>query len=111
MSEAAERTLAIDGVRHRWLERGEGRVVVLVHGIPTSPALWCHVMPELAGAQLLAREMIGYGHSHAAGAGRDIAVRAQASTSGGSSTCWASSARCSSDTTSAAGSCRSPPSG
>ncbi|HYY21396.1 MAG TPA: alpha/beta hydrolase [Thermoleophilaceae bacterium] len=78
MTEAAERTLEIDELRHRWLERGEGPVAVLVHGIPTSPALWRHVIPELRGARLIAWEMIGYGLSHSTGAGRDISVEAQA---------------------------------
>ena len=43
-------TVAIDGISHRWLERGDGPVVVRVHGIPTSPALWRHVtLRECAG--------------------------------------------------------------
>ena len=73
-----ERTLEVEGLSHRWLEHGEGAVAVLVHGIPTSPALWRHVTPDLAGARVLAWEMVGYGLSHAAGADRDISVRAQA---------------------------------
>lgn len=73
-----ERSVEIDGVRHRWLEHGEGPPVVLVHGIPTSPALWRHVMPELGGLRVLAWEMLGYGLSYATGAGRDISVKAQA---------------------------------
>lgn len=74
----AERTVEIDGARHRWLEVGEGPPVVLVHGIPTSPALWRHVVPELGYMRVLAWEMLGYGLSHAAGVGRDISVKAQA---------------------------------
>jgi pimeloyl-ACP methyl ester carboxylesterase len=43
----------VGGVPVRWLEHGSGRPVVLVHGIPTSPALWRHVMPLVrAGAWL-----------------------------------------------------------
>ncbi|MDQ3206745.1 MAG: alpha/beta fold hydrolase [Pseudomonadota bacterium] len=68
----------VGGIRMRWVERGEGLPVVLIHGIPTSPALWRRVMPRVEGARLLAWEMVGFGHSIAEGAGRDISVRAQA---------------------------------
>ena len=78
MTGAAERTIQVDGARHRWLERGDGPTVVLVHGIPTSPALWRDVIPLIDGARLLAWEMLGYGLSHGAGIGRDISVKAQA---------------------------------
>jgi pimeloyl-ACP methyl ester carboxylesterase len=76
--EVAERTVEIDGARHRWLEVGDGPPVVLVHDIPTSPALWRHVVPELGDMRLLAWDMLGYGLSHAAGMGRDISLKAQA---------------------------------
>ncbi len=36
-----------DGVRMRWEETGEGPPVVFVHGIPTSPRLWRHVVPKV----------------------------------------------------------------
>ncbi len=68
----------IDGTPVRWLEQGEGAPVVLVHGIPTSPALWRHVVPHLPGLRVLAFEMTGYGESIPAGRGRDISVSAQA---------------------------------
>ncbi|HEX2030734.1 MAG TPA: alpha/beta hydrolase [Actinomycetota bacterium] len=68
----------IDGVRMRWEERGAGTPVVLVHGIPTSPALWRHVTPLLSQARTLAWEMVGYGDSMLEGHGRDISVARQA---------------------------------
>jgi pimeloyl-ACP methyl ester carboxylesterase len=74
----AERRADVDGIAMRWLEVGAGPPVVLIHGIPTSPALWRRVIPEIAGARLLAWEMVGYGLSFPAGAGRDISVKAQA---------------------------------
>ncbi len=61
----------------RWLEHGEGVPVVLVHGIPTSPRLWRHVMPLVAGRSL-ALEMAGYGSSIPDGEGRDLGLAAQA---------------------------------
>lgn len=71
------RELDVDGTPIRWLEMGTGFPVVLIHGIPTSPLLWRHVAPLVAGHSL-AFEMVGYGSSIPAGHGRDISVAAQA---------------------------------
>ena len=68
----------VDGTPMRWEEAGDGRPVVLVHGIPTSPALWRHVVPLVRGARCLAWEMVGYGASIPEGRGRDISVGRQA---------------------------------
>lgn len=62
----------------RWEEAGEGFPVVLVHGIPTGPALWRHVVPRLSNARCLAFEMVGYADSIPAGRRRDISVGRQA---------------------------------
>jgi pimeloyl-ACP methyl ester carboxylesterase len=62
----------------RWDEEGEGVPVVYVHGIPTSPRLWRHVIPEVKDARSLAWEMVGYGGSIEAGRDRDISVAKQA---------------------------------
>ncbi|HWH33882.1 MAG TPA: alpha/beta fold hydrolase [Acidimicrobiales bacterium] len=70
-------TAVVAGIPMRWQEHGSGDPVVLLHGIPTSPALWRHVMPRLDG-RVLAWEMVGYGSSIPAGEGRDISVSAQA---------------------------------
>jgi pimeloyl-ACP methyl ester carboxylesterase len=70
--------LTVGGVPIRWAERGEGFPVVLVHGIPTSPALWRHVVPHQDGARLLAFELVGYGSSIPAGRDGDISVARQA---------------------------------
>jgi pimeloyl-ACP methyl ester carboxylesterase len=61
----------------RWEETGEGPPVVFVHGIPTSPRLWRHVMPRVKG-RALAWEMVGYGASIREGWERDISVSRQA---------------------------------
>jgi pimeloyl-ACP methyl ester carboxylesterase len=70
----------VDGVRIRWEETGDvgGVPVVLVHGIPTGPQLWRHVVPHLDGMRVLAFEMVGYAASIPAGRDRDVSIAAQA---------------------------------
>ncbi len=68
----------VGGVRMRWEEQGDGQPVVFLHGIPTSPRLWRHVIPKVNGARCLAWEMVGYGASIPEGLGRDISVSRQA---------------------------------
>lgn len=72
------RSAEVTGIRMRWEEEGSGEPVVFVHGIPTSPRLWRHVVPGLEGTRSLAWEMVGYGGSIEEGAGRDISVARQA---------------------------------
>lgn len=72
------RSLRVNGINMRWEENGEGRPVVFVHGIPTCPRLWRHVIPQVSGARSLAWEMVGYGGSIEVGRGRDISVARQA---------------------------------
>lgn len=67
-----------DGVPIQWEESGKGPDVVFIHGIPTSPALWRHVIPHLPNARCLAFEMVGYGHSIPAGRDHPIGLAAQA---------------------------------
>lgn len=71
------KTATVRGIAMRWEEQGQGLPVVLVHGIPTSPALWRHVAPQIRGRSL-AWEMVGYGQSAPTGVGRDISVARQA---------------------------------
>lgn len=73
-----EHTVESVGLNMRWVEHGAGDPVVFVHGIPTGPGLWRHVMPRLAGRRGLAWEMTGYGRSMAEGKGRDISLSGQA---------------------------------
>lgn len=72
-----EQVHVVGGEPVRWLEHGEGRPVVLVHGVPTSPRLWRHVLPRVQG-RCLALEMAGYGTSIPHAEGRDIGLTAQA---------------------------------
>lgn len=78
MASEMMRTRVVSGIPMRWLERGEGPPVVLVHGIPTGPALWRHVVPRVAGARVLAWEMVGFAGSIPEGRDRDISVARQA---------------------------------
>ncbi|UVW28775.1 alpha/beta fold hydrolase [Massilia sp. H6] len=73
-----EQTVVVDDLRMTWTEQGTGFPVILVHGIPTSPALWRHVMPRLPQARCIAWEMVGYGSSRVQGRGRDISIAKQA---------------------------------
>lgn len=72
------RHTTVRGLSLRWEQAGEGFPVVLVHGIPTSPALWRHVVSMVDGARCLAFEMVGYGQSIPTGRDRDISVARQA---------------------------------
>lgn len=72
-----ERQIMQENTQGRWAEQGDGAPVILVHGIPTSPRLWRHVMPLVEG-RCLAWEMPGYGSSIPRGAGRDLSLSAQA---------------------------------
>lgn len=61
----------------RWAEHGAGAPVILIHGIPTSPRLWRHVLPLVKG-RCLAWEMPGYGSSIPNGMDLDLSLSAQA---------------------------------
>jgi pimeloyl-ACP methyl ester carboxylesterase len=74
----ASSSVEVNGIRMRWEQQGEGRPVVFVHGIPTSPRLWRHVIPQVQNARSMAWEMVGYGASIEEGEGRDISVSKQA---------------------------------
>lgn len=71
-------TAQVDGIDMRWEETGSGEPIVLLHGIPTCPALWRDVAPLIEGRRVLAWEMPGYGGSIPEGEGRDISVAKQA---------------------------------
>lgn len=73
------KSITAGGIKMRWLEAGDGPIVVVfVHGIPTNPLLWRHVVPLVRNARCCAWEMVGYGDSTPAGEGRDISVGRQA---------------------------------
>ncbi|WP_267885805.1 haloalkane dehalogenase [Shimia thalassica] len=52
------------GRQMAYVEMGQGRPIVFLHGNPTSSYLWRHVMPELAGmGRCIAPDLIGMGDS------------------------------------------------
>lgn len=71
-------TVTVYGLRLRWEEEGSGRPVVFIHGIPTGPRLWRHVVAQLGDLRCLAWEMVGYADSIEEGIDRDISVARQA---------------------------------
>lgn len=73
----SERQPLRENEQGRWVEQGHGAPVILVHGIPTSPRLWRHVMALVQG-RCLAWEMPGYGTSIPQGANKDLSLSAQA---------------------------------
>jgi haloalkane dehalogenase len=59
-----KRTVEVDGVPMAYVEVGQGRPVVLLHGNPTSSYLWRNVLPHLEGlGRCLAPDLVGMGDS------------------------------------------------
>ena len=76
-----ERNAVVDTIPMRWLEDGQdaaGTPVVFLHGVPTSPELWRHVLPRLPASRRLAWEMVGFGGSIETGRDRDVSMSEQA---------------------------------
>ncbi|MDO6748163.1 alpha/beta fold hydrolase [Gilvimarinus sp. 1_MG-2023] len=54
----------IDGHRIAYMDQGEGPVVILLHGIPTSGLLWRNIVPTLAQShRVIVPDMLNYGRS------------------------------------------------
>ncbi len=64
MSGWEKRFATVDGVRMAYVEAGEGRPIVLLHGNPTSSYLWRRVLPPLEGAgRCIVPDLVGMGDS------------------------------------------------
>jgi pimeloyl-ACP methyl ester carboxylesterase len=72
------RETQINDVYVHWEEEGDGHPVVLIHGIPSTPKLWRHVIPYLKEAAVYAWELVGYGDSMQESWHHDISVARQA---------------------------------
>ncbi len=61
---ARKRRVSVEGREMAYVESGEGRPIVFLHGNPTSSYLWRDVMPECAGlGRCIAPDLIGMGDS------------------------------------------------
>ncbi|WP_127114150.1 haloalkane dehalogenase [Shimia sediminis] len=59
-----KKQVSVNGQDMAYVEMGEGRPIVFLHGNPTSSYLWRDVMPELAGmGRCIAPDLIGMGDS------------------------------------------------
>ncbi len=95
-------------IRFRWLERGQGSAVVLVHGIPTSAELSRHVRRRSERHACSPRRWSATACPGTRTCGLTSRSRRRPGTSTGSWTSSAASGRCWSATTSAAGCARLP---
>jgi haloalkane dehalogenase len=68
-----KRWAGVLGRRMAYIERGEGRPIVFLHGNPTSSFLWRNVLPhvEAPGRRLIAPDLIGMGDSDKIPAGAE----------------------------------------
>lgn len=61
---AEKQRVAVDGREMAYVERGEGRPILFLHGNPTSSFLWRDVIPECEGlGRCIAPDLIGMGDS------------------------------------------------
>ena len=64
MSVLTKRTAEVRGTTMAYVDEGEGRPIVLLHGNPTSSYLWRNVIPPLASRyRCIAPDLIGMGDS------------------------------------------------
>ncbi len=64
MKELASRYAAVDGSRIHYLECGEGRPIIFLHGMPTSSYLWRNILPTVKSqGRCIAPDLIGMGKS------------------------------------------------
>lgn len=62
------KTICFDGVQHAYREAGQGKTVVLLHGISSGSASWVKQLQDLShDFHLIAWDAPGYGHSDALG--------------------------------------------
>ena len=61
----AQRTVTLDGQQVAYLDRGSGRVILMVHGVPTSSWLYRELVADLAGRgyRVVAPDLVGFGAS------------------------------------------------
>lgn len=59
------RSVTVEGGRISYVDQGDGPVILLIHGIPTSSWLYRHIIPLLAkrGYRVIAPDLLGFGGS------------------------------------------------
>lgn len=72
------RTVAVEGARIAYVERGEGRPIIFLHGNPSSSYLWRNVIPYVEGrGRVIALDLAGMGRSERARNGYRFADHAR----------------------------------
>lgn len=72
------RTMLVEGARIAYVERGEGRPIVFIHGNPSSSYLWRNIIPHLDGqGRIVALDLAGMGNSEPARNGYRFADHAR----------------------------------
>jgi pimeloyl-ACP methyl ester carboxylesterase len=67
----------IEGHRIAFRTQGEGRPVLLIHGIPTNGQMWRDIIPQLARSRrVIAPDLLNYGQSEKP-ASADVSINAQ----------------------------------
>jgi len=60
----AENHTYVNGHQIAFLEQGEGKPVILLHGIPTNSQMWRDIIPKLAQThRVIAPDLLNYGQS------------------------------------------------
>lgn len=74
-----DRNVLVDGVRLAYRDRGDGPLVVFVHGTPSYSYEWRNVVPDVesAGYRVVTFDLLGYGDSERP-LERDTSVAGQA---------------------------------
>jgi len=64
MSVLTKRTVEVRGTTMAYVDEGEGRPIVFLHGNPTSSYLWRNVVPHVADrGRVIAPDLVGHGDS------------------------------------------------
>lgn len=67
----------IGGHKIAFVDQGQGRPVILIHGIPTNSQMWRKIIPQLAAShRVIAPDLLNYGQSTKP-ANADVSINAQ----------------------------------
>lgn len=61
---SSSKFIDIDGEKIHYIEMGQGRPILFLHGVPTSSYIWRNVMPHVASlGRCIAPDLMGFGRS------------------------------------------------